>query len=240
MLEAYNKNLADQGIVEAEFSTSTYNQIAVLMHRVLVRAGRNRNTVLIVPLARHLIIGTFYGTVFYQLPTGNDVADYTERLALFFFSLMFVIMGHQQTIPALQEERLIFYRERGSNAYGAFPYWFACWFLMIPTTCINVLLYSVLLYTLSGLRPGLKYFGIFYLAMLLSSYCGLFVCQVDMLNPILHFFCSLLVLTCIIINITAAHASWFRRWLRRYSRPCLSFPWFSFSRARFRASWWVK
>lgn len=160
-----------------EYNTSTMNQLKTLMHRVCVRTYRNRKTSIIVPFLRHVIIGLFYGTIYFNLPTGTTTVAYNDRLALFFFSLMFVIIGHQQSIPLLQEDRLIFYRERGAKAYGAFPYWISCWFLLIPLTIVNVFIFSLLEYNLTNMQPSVTEFFVFYYVLLFSSLTGMFTCQ---------------------------------------------------------------
>ena len=126
---------------------------------------------------RHVIVSFFYGTIYFQLATGTDPADYSNRMALFFFSLLFAVVGHQQCIPGLQEDRLMFYRERGSKAYGALSYWVSCWILQIPLAIFNILVFSMILYTCSGLRPGGGYFFYFYFMTLMCSFNGLFICQ---------------------------------------------------------------
>lgn len=86
-----------------------------------------------------------------------------------------MILGHQQAIPALFEDRLIFYRERGSRAYGPLPYWISSWFLQIPIVALNVLVFSIVVYFMTGLKSG--GFGLFCGVLIITSWTGLFVCQ---------------------------------------------------------------
>lgn len=122
-------------------------------------------------------MGLFYGSIFYQIDTGTDTADYTNRLSLMFFSLMFMVLGHQQAIPSLFEDRLVFYRERGARAYGAIPYWFSSWFLQVPLIFINVLIFSAIVYSMAGFTSASGCFGLFFGALFLSSVTGLFMAQ---------------------------------------------------------------
>jgi ABC-type multidrug transport system permease subunit len=132
-----------------------------------------------------VVVALFYGSIYYQLPAGNDPDDYSNRLGLFFFCLMFMIIGHQQALPAMLDDRLVFYRERGAKAYGAFSYWFSCWIIQIPLILVNVLLFSVILYPMAGLNShSSEEFGYFYFIMLLSSYCGYYVaCFIAAISP---------------------------------------------------------
>lgn len=162
--------------MDMEYNTSTWFQTKTLISRNFLRIKKNRRVV-VIGVVRHIIIGFFYGTIYYQLPTGTEATDYTNRLSIFFFGLMFVIMGHQQSIPQLLEDRLLFYRERGSKAYGAISYWVSQWILNVPLTLLNVLVFSMIIYLCCGLRPGGGYFFFYYLIMLLASCNGLFLCQ---------------------------------------------------------------
>jgi len=165
--------VGDQGSqveVVDEYPSSTVSQLVTLMERVFVKTVKEpRPTV--ATFFRHIFVSVFYGSIFWKL--GNE--DYTERLAVLFFSLMFMILGHQQAIPALFEDRLLFYRERGAKAYGAIPYWISSWYLQLPQTMINVLIYGSIVYSMCGFVEG--HFGPFFLSLLLTSWTGLFVCQ---------------------------------------------------------------
>lgn len=98
---------------------------------------------------------------------------------------MFMIIGHQQAVPAIIDERLVFYRERGAKAYGALSYWVSCWLMQIPIILWNVLLFSIILYKMAGLNDhSSNNFGYFYLIMLMTSYCGYFVaCFISSISP---------------------------------------------------------
>jgi hypothetical protein len=43
-----------------------------------------------------------------------------SRLSLLFFAIMFVMLGNQQAIPSVFEDRLLYYREKGAHVYGAY------------------------------------------------------------------------------------------------------------------------
>ena len=123
------------------------------------------------------MLSVFYGSLFYHLKTGTAVASYTNRMALLFYCLMFIMFGHMQSIPVLFKERLIFYRERGAKAYGALPYWFASWYFYIPTIFFNVLIFSSIVYNMVGLNPAPGHFWFFFVVLFLCSITGLFMCQ---------------------------------------------------------------
>lgn len=158
---------------EVKYNTSTYHQIKTLTHRTFIKLTRDRKAT-VVAFFRHVCVGLFYGSIYYQLDTGTSSDVYSNRSGIFFFSLLFMIIGHQQAIPAYMSERLVFYRERGAKAYGAFPYWVTTWILNLPMIVFNVFFYSIIAYPMVGLRPTTEHFMYFYLIMLMCSATGLF------------------------------------------------------------------
>lgn len=122
-------------------------------------------------------MGLFWGTLYYQLPGGTDASSYTNRLSLVFFCQMFVVGWHQQNIPALFNSRLMFYRERGAKLYGALPYWISSFYLDIPIETIFVLIFSIIIYYMTGLNDASGHFLTFYGNLLLVSWTGLFFAQ---------------------------------------------------------------
>jgi hypothetical protein len=123
------------------------------------------------------VVAIFYGTIYYQLPTGTSQNAYSNRMCLFFFSSVFLLVGHQSTIPTIHQLRLVFYRERGSRAYGSFAYWLSGWIFEVPAIAVNTIAFGVLLHILSGLRDTSESFALFLLVLFVNSFIGLFVCQ---------------------------------------------------------------
>jgi len=122
---------------------------------------------------RNIVLGLLYGSIFFQLATGGDQSCYTNRMALFFFGIMDQLMFHLDTVGIVLNERLLFYRERGAKAYGAFSYWFS---LSIPILVFNLVILpfqTILMYFMAGLRDG--HFGNYFLILLLANYIGFFV-----------------------------------------------------------------
>ena len=123
---------------------------------------------------RNMIIGLFYGTVYYNLDTGTDTSVYTNRLSVVFFSLMFMIMKDMQSIPILMQDRLVFYRERGAKAYGAFTYWITTWLIQLPVSFFACLVYCAVLYPMVGFRDGGHHFGNFLYFLSMQSFTAMF------------------------------------------------------------------
>jgi len=124
------------------------------------------------PMFRDFMVGFFYGSVFYQLSDGTE--DYVSRLSLIFFSLLLQMMGQMDNISMMMEDRLMFYRERGAQAYGPTAYWVSLWIPQMPMLFMNTLLFCTSLYPLSGLRTDSSdKFGYFFFILLLTSYAAM-------------------------------------------------------------------
>jgi ABC-type multidrug transport system ATPase subunit/ABC-type multidrug transport system permease subunit len=157
--------------------TTTFFQIKVLMHRLLLCKKRDPVTTIIMIL-RYLVIGIFFGTVFYQLPTGTDPTVYDDRLAVMFFALIALLLNHQEDIPALHDDRLVFYRERATNLYSIFAYWIARVGISLPFDLFNVILFSIPYYWLIGLRESpSNSFPFFFMILWMADALALFTCH---------------------------------------------------------------
>lgn len=94
-------------------------------------------------------------------------------MALLFFGIMDQLLSHLDIVGLILNERLVFYRERGAKAYGAFSYWFS---LTLPILFFQLLILpfqTILVYFMAGLRDG--HFGNFFLILLLVNYIGFFL-----------------------------------------------------------------
>ena len=156
------------------YSTSILNQILTLCRRSFTVLKQSKGLV-ISTIMRYIIVATFYGSIFLNLSDGTDSTAYFSRMSIFFFSLMFLIMTHQSSIPGMITNRLLFYRERGANAYGALPYWVSTWVTQVPLVFSSTLGFSLVLYWMVGFRAGA--FGYFFYFTFAISLCGLFFSQ---------------------------------------------------------------
>ena len=134
---------------------------------------RRRPRLAIVGIIRHIFVALFYGSLYFQMAP-NAIQS---RLSLLFFAIMFVMLGNQQCIPSIFDDRLIYYREKGAHIYSYFSYWLTCANIYLPQIALNTFLYSAIVYPLSGLHPCWEAFWFFYLSIALSSMNALFFCQ---------------------------------------------------------------
>ena len=160
--------------IELPYNTSMLNQILTLCRRSFTVLKQSKGLV-ISTIMRYIVVAIFYGSIFLNLSDGTESTSYFSRMSIFFFSLMFMMMAHQSSIPGMISDRLLFYRERGANAYGALPYWVSTWVTQIPLVFLSTLGFSLVMYWMVGFRAGA--FGYYFYFMFAISLCGLFFSQ---------------------------------------------------------------
>jgi ABC-type multidrug transport system ATPase subunit len=161
----------------SEQPTSELFQIQTLVYRQLLCKKREKYTT-IADSARYIFVALFYGSIFYSLDTGTDPTVYTNRLSIIYFSLMAVLMSHQEDIPLIHEDRIIFYRERASNVCTPMSYWISRLIVAIPFDLANVFLYALILYYMVGFRTDKSSaFWFFVLVLWFVDFVSLFICQ---------------------------------------------------------------
>lgn len=162
-----------EALAMLKYNTSTMHQLKTLGHRLLLKTSRDRRATVVATM-RHIVVGLFYGSLYFQLSTSGSSA-YTNRLGLFFFTMMFMVIGHQQSIPAIMDDRLIFYRERGSKAYGAFSYWMSLWLVQLPLVIVNAFVYTFIVFFMVGLENSEHTLSFFLYFIVMTSCTGYFI-----------------------------------------------------------------
>jgi hypothetical protein len=158
------------------YHTSTWSQIYFLCRRAVLRNFKDPTTVLSY-LVRHVAVSLFYGSLYYKMPGGTATSAYTNRLALIVYAVMFVTFCNIQQVAAVFQDRLVFYRERAASAYGALPHFIATFVVSVPACCVNVFVFSAVLYNMAGLDPDPDRFLFFYFVLLVCSVTGLCLCH---------------------------------------------------------------
>jgi ABC-type multidrug transport system permease subunit len=123
-------------------------------------------------------INIFQGGVYFQMETGGDDAVYDVRFSLTFFSLLFITLVQQQTIPAYFEDKIIFDCERRPRIYSILPYWMASWLVYLPQLLFNTWFFGSVVYTMAGYRLGPAYYWFYVLILCLEALIGFGICQV--------------------------------------------------------------
>ena len=129
---------------------------------------KNTKSQQFIALVRNIVVGLWYGIVYWQQTNYHSLASVT------YFSQQFITMSNLQAIPQMFAERALFYRERAAGFYSEAPYLLARCAVNAALQVVFALVYSVLVYPMVGLRGGLfsEYFVFFYLIMFGLSLAG--------------------------------------------------------------------
>jgi len=111
-----------------------------------------------------LLMGVMAGTLFYQL----DAHDWSNKVCMLFFSLMFIALGNLATIPTIMEQRSVFYKQRDSGFFPTSAAVVAQMLIQIPIQFVETLIFTSLAYFLSGLSRAEH--GSYYLTYVLVAF----------------------------------------------------------------------
>ncbi|KYQ91324.1 ABC transporter G family protein [Tieghemostelium lacteum] len=136
---------------KGKYSSSTQTQFRELFKRAWlaqVRRVQNIKT----RLMRSLMLGLILGTLYLQMPL--DQENIYNRVSNLFFSLMFGGMAGMSTIPIVNIERGVFYREQGAGMYRIWIYVLTFIVTDLPWVFLSAVIYNIPNYFISGLYLG--------------------------------------------------------------------------------------
>ena len=117
---------------------------------------------------RAVIAGFVIGSLWWRIQ--NDA--YQIKMNLFACTYIFVNLALVDLFDGLHKRFVMFGRERTSGSSSSLAYWLsdpAPSFVLNTICCLFI---SFPVYLLADLRPGIEYFGFFYLVLLGSVYCN--------------------------------------------------------------------
>jgi hypothetical protein len=117
------------------------------------------------------------GTIWWQIPLGNENNSIYDRLAVIHKASIYVVLRNMDPTPIF-EDRRFHYRERALNAYSMLAYWLATWIPQIPVQIFFGALFSCIVYPMVNLRAGLGYFLIFFCFSVVSDVAAYFTFSV--------------------------------------------------------------
>ena len=109
--------------------------------------------------------------------TGTDPDIYDMRMSLSFFSVLFITLVQQQTIPAYFEDKITFDSERKPRIYSIFPFWFASWIVYLPQLLLNTWVFGSIVYFMAGYRVTMSYYWFYILVLVVTALNGFVICQ---------------------------------------------------------------
>ncbi|KYQ91788.1 ABC transporter G family protein [Tieghemostelium lacteum] len=145
-------------------AASYWTQLRLLLVRFFVGSYRKRNIVL-ARVFRSLLLSLVTGTLYLQME--NDQEGVMNRISFIFFTSTFASISCLSNIPAVFEDRFLFYREVDSSTYRHAAYGISMILSDLPFTFLYSILFSVPIYWIGGLQSDqskfLYFIGIYYL-----------------------------------------------------------------------------
>ncbi|KAF2069739.1 hypothetical protein CYY_008941 [Polysphondylium violaceum] len=173
--ELYQNNIQfiDQGIPKDfqakvvytdKNATSFSFQFRYILNRFFQSNWRKKN-VLFTRIARSIILSLIVGTLYLNMDKDQDGA--INRISFIFFSSTFASISCLSNIPAVFEDRYLYYREIDSSTYRHLSYVLAMVISDLPFTLLYSITFTVPSYFISGLDrevgKSIYFFCIYYL-----------------------------------------------------------------------------
>lgn len=111
-----------------------------------------------------LLVGLMVGSVYY----GMDLSDVQVTLGVVFSCALFLGLGQSATMPPLFDARKVFYKHRGANFYRTSSYVLASGISQLPLAITEALVFSSLVYWMSGLVATWESYMVFVMYMLVT------------------------------------------------------------------------
>ncbi|EGC32249.1 ABC transporter G family protein [Dictyostelium purpureum] len=170
LLAKINEGVMPSGTPVPEFHgiySSTYGtQFKELMVRAWLAQTRRVQNIR-TRLMRSLFLGVILGTLFVRMSTNQE--NIYNRVSILFFSLMFGGMSGMSSIPVVNMERGVFYREQSSGMYSIPIYLVTFVTADLPWNFLSAIIYAIPCYFISGLRTDPNGAPFFYFCFVLFT-----------------------------------------------------------------------
>ncbi|ORY53746.1 P-loop containing nucleoside triphosphate hydrolase protein [Rhizoclosmatium globosum] len=141
-----------------DYAQPFWNQVAILTHRNFSNAIKNI-LMFWVRLVLYVAMAVLMGTTWWQM--GNAQNSVQSRINAFFLSVGFLAFMSVAGVPAILEDRQVFYRERMNRTYSVGAYVLANTIVSIPFIYILALGFSLPAYLFMGLQLSASKFFIY-------------------------------------------------------------------------------
>lgn len=160
-----NTPVQDPADSEDTYPTSFAKQIQLNMSREVTMLKRDKAT-LRSRIMKKVIMGLIAGSLFWDLP--HEQSGLRTRLAILFFSNLFLAFSNVGIITPFYRERSVFYSQRESKYYSPSAYFFSKTILELPLILVECVVFAAIIYWMTGLNHAADRF-IFYILMLMAS-----------------------------------------------------------------------
>ncbi|KAJ3028379.1 UNVERIFIED_CONTAM: hypothetical protein HDU68_001845 [Siphonaria sp. JEL0065] len=159
----------DSGMVigGGDYTHSFFKQVEILARRNFSNAIKN---ILLfwIRLAMYLAMAVLMGTTWLRMSLNQNTVQ--DRFSAIFFAIAFLAFMSVAGIPAILEERSVFYRERMNRTYRVGAYVLANTLVSLPFVFLIAIGFSIPAYWLMGMNPGASNFFTFVAYLWLALY----------------------------------------------------------------------
>ena len=138
------------------FASDVGTQMKLCTKRNATIFFRNRRAV-IVRMLRSLIIGLLIGSLFWNMSETQLGAS--NRISLGFFCITFTAMGAVASLPAVVEERRIFYHQRGAHFFRTIASFISSLIMDIPLSFLEGIIFTSLVFWMTGMNDTSRSIG---------------------------------------------------------------------------------
>lgn len=129
-------------------------------------------TALIIKYVLNTFFTLMFSFVYFRMPF--DQTSLQDRTGILFFQAMNQAFGSSIGISQVIPVQLkVVRRERAAGLYGSLPYFLATFLTVIPLEAVPQLVYTIALYFLTGLRPGVSHVFTFVGIMMLENFVAI-------------------------------------------------------------------
>ncbi|CAK4892178.1 unnamed protein product [Aphanomyces euteiches] len=177
LLQDANKHMKEIPEFQTDFKTSTMHLIR-RQAKVLLP-----NTAFIQSRVVLTVVMGLYSTTFYQVnPNVSQV-----MFGIIFQTILFLAFGQAALLPAFMESREIFYKQRGANFFRTLSFVLAQSITQIPFSVVESVVFSSMIYWVSGFVAEAGAFLIYELILLVTNVLfASFYFFIAMASPDLH------------------------------------------------------
>ncbi|KAI9337277.1 P-loop containing nucleoside triphosphate hydrolase protein [Obelidium mucronatum] len=159
----------DAGMVigGGDYTHNFFKQVEILTRRNFANAIKN---ILLfwVRLAMYLAMAILMGTTWWRMSLNQNTVQ--DRFSAIFFAIAFLAFMSVAGIPAILEERAVFYRERMNRTYRVGAYVVANTLVSLPFVFLIAIGFSLPAYWMMGMNPGASNFFTFVAYLWLALY----------------------------------------------------------------------
>jgi len=136
---------------DPSFGTPLVKQIGLLLSREAKSKWRDK-TELISAVIRAVGISSVVGSLYWDI--GLSQSDTLTRMGELYFLMMVCNMAAMQSVPSLFRSRVVYYHQRMLNYFHGFAYFVSYTVSLMPVILLELVVFSLILYEMSGLQGG--------------------------------------------------------------------------------------